>query len=113
MWAGTPGDGEGAKYWLAVLTELKNRGVADTMLVVCDGLKGLPEVVESTWPDAIVQTSSMHHGCGGIVPPVVCAAAGRTDANTLPSRSTRRPVRPWRGRLDKIGQREQRLPLTG
>ena len=60
LWAGTPGDGEGAKYWLAVLTELKNRGVTDTMFVVCDGLKGLPEVVESTWPDAIVQTCVIH-----------------------------------------------------
>lgn len=60
LWAGTPGDGEGAKYWLAVLTELKNRGVTDTMFVVCDGLKGLPAVVETTWPDAIVQTCVIH-----------------------------------------------------
>lgn len=60
LWAGTPGDGEGAKYWLAVLTELKNRGVADTMFVVCDGLKGLPAVVESVWPDATVQTCVIH-----------------------------------------------------
>ena len=42
LWAG---DGsEGAKFWLAVLTELKNRGVADVCIVVCDGLKGLPDV---------------------------------------------------------------------
>lgn len=60
LWAGTPGDGEGAKYWLAVLTELKNRGVTDTMFVVCDGLKGLPEVVATTWPDATVQTCVIH-----------------------------------------------------
>lgn len=60
LWAGTPGDGEGAKYWLAVLTELRNRGVTDTMFVVCDGLKGLPEVVATTWPDAIVQTCVIH-----------------------------------------------------
>lgn len=60
LWAGTSGQGEGAKYWLAVLTELKNRGVADTMFVVCDGLKGLPQVVEATWPDAIVQTCVIH-----------------------------------------------------
>lgn len=55
-----PGDGEGAKYWPAVLTELKNRGVADTMLVVCDGLKGPPEVVATAWPGAIVQTCVIH-----------------------------------------------------
>lgn len=60
LWAGTPGDGEGAKYWLAVLTELKNRGVMDTMFVICDGLKGLPGVVETTWPDATVQTCVIH-----------------------------------------------------
>ncbi|MBB2893593.1 transposase-like protein [Flexivirga oryzae] len=60
LWAGTPGDGEGAKYWLAVLTELKNRGITDTMFVVCDGLKGLPEVVATTWPDATVQTCVIH-----------------------------------------------------
>ncbi|WP_245988412.1 IS256 family transposase [Flexivirga caeni] len=60
LWAGTPGAGEGAKYWLAVLTELKNRGVMDTMFVVCDGLKGLPDVVETTWPDATVQTCVIH-----------------------------------------------------
>ena len=60
LWAGTPGDGEGAKYWLAVLTELKNRGVLDTMFVVCDGLKGLPGVVETVWPDATVQTCVIH-----------------------------------------------------
>lgn len=47
-------------YWLAVLTELKNRGIQDTLFVVCDGLKGLPEVVETTWPDATVQTCVIH-----------------------------------------------------
>jgi putative transposase len=43
LWAGT--GGEGAKFWMAVLTDLKNRGVGDVFFVVCDGLKGLPEVV--------------------------------------------------------------------
>ena len=37
--------GEGAKFWLAVLTEIKNRGAADVCIVVCDGLKGLPEAI--------------------------------------------------------------------
>src|SRR5689334_19536993 len=41
IWAGD--GGEGAKYWLHVLTEIKNRGVVDACIVVCDGLKGLPE----------------------------------------------------------------------
>jgi transposase-like protein len=61
LWAGT--GGEGAKFWLAVLTDLRNRGVKDVFFVVCDGLKGLPEVVEQAWPAAIVQTSSVHTSC--------------------------------------------------
>ncbi len=43
LWAGT--GGEGAKFWMSVLTDLRNRGVKDVFFVVCDGLKGLPDVV--------------------------------------------------------------------
>ncbi|OLT40341.1 IS256 family transposase, partial [Serinicoccus sp. CNJ-927] len=59
MWAGD-GDGESAKYWLAVLTELRNRGVKDVFFVVCDGLKGLPDSVNAVFPEAIVQTCIIH-----------------------------------------------------
>jgi putative transposase len=52
--------GEGAKFWLNVLTELKNRGVADVCIVVCDGLKGLPDAIGIVWPLAIVQTCVLH-----------------------------------------------------
>ncbi len=58
LWAGT--GGEGAKFWMSVLTDLKNRGVRDVFFVVCDGLKGLPEVVGNAWPQAIVQTCIVH-----------------------------------------------------
>jgi transposase-like protein len=58
LWAGT--GGEGAKFWMAVLTDLRNRGVKDVFFVVCDGLKGLPEVVANVWPQAIVQTCIIH-----------------------------------------------------
>ena len=58
LWIGT--GGEGAKYWLQVLTEIKNRGVEDVCIVVCDGLKGLPESIEATWPLAVVQTCVLH-----------------------------------------------------
>ncbi len=58
LWIGT--GGEGAKYWLQVLTEIKNRGVEDACIVVCDGLKGLPESIEATWPLAVVQTCVLH-----------------------------------------------------
>ena len=58
LWAGD--GGEGAKYWLQVLTELKNRGVADACMVVCDGLTGLPDAVAHVWPQALVQTCIVH-----------------------------------------------------
>ncbi|WP_055477452.1 IS256 family transposase, partial [Sphaerimonospora mesophila] len=58
LWAGD--GGEGAKFWLHVLTEIKNRGVADVLMVVCDGLKGLPQAIEQVWPQAVVQTCVVH-----------------------------------------------------
>ena len=58
LWAGD--GGEGAKFWLQVLTELKNRGVDDACMVVCDGLKGLPDAIAATWPLALVQTCVIH-----------------------------------------------------
>ena len=58
LWAGT--GGEGAKFWMAVLTDLKNRGVNDSFFVVCDGLKGLPDVVSNVWPQALIQTCIIH-----------------------------------------------------
>ncbi|WP_424923969.1 IS256 family transposase [Actinophytocola oryzae] len=60
LWAGEHGDGEGAKYWLRVLSEIKNRGVADVLMVVCDGLKGLPDAVNTVWDKTIVQTCVVH-----------------------------------------------------
>jgi transposase-like protein len=59
LWMGT-GAGEGAKFWMSVLVDLKNRGVRDVFFLVCDGLKGLPEVVQNVWPDTIVQTCIIH-----------------------------------------------------
>ena len=59
MWAGD-GDGESAKFWYAVLTDLKTRGVKDVFFVVCDGLKGLPDSVNAVFPRAIVQTCVIH-----------------------------------------------------
>jgi len=58
LWIGQ--GGEGAKYWATVLTEIKNRGVADVCIVCCDGLKGLPDAIAATWPQAIVQTCVLH-----------------------------------------------------
>ena len=60
LWAGEHGDGEGAKFWLRVLTELRNRGVRDVLMLVCDGLKGLPDSVNTVWDKTIVQTCVVH-----------------------------------------------------
>src|ERR1700739_2887146 len=60
LWAGEHGDGEGAKFWGRVLSELKTRGVGDVCMVVCDGLKGLPAAIETVWPQAITQTCIVH-----------------------------------------------------
>ena len=58
LWAG---DGsEGAKFWLAVLTDLKNRGVADVCIAVCDGLKGLPDAINTVWELTTVQACIIH-----------------------------------------------------
>lgn len=58
VWLGD--GGEGAKFWLSVLTEVRNRGVEDVLIVCCDGLKGLPDAIEATWPQALVQTCVIH-----------------------------------------------------
>jgi putative transposase len=59
LWVGPTG-GEGAKQWMTMLTELRNRGVADACIVCCDGLKGLPDAIAATWPLATIQTCVVH-----------------------------------------------------
>jgi putative transposase len=59
VWIG-PSEGEGKAYWLTVLTEVRNRGVEDVLIVCCDGLKGLPEAIRTVWPRAEVQTCVIH-----------------------------------------------------
>ena len=59
LWLG-PASGEGAKQWATMLTELRNRGLADALIVCCDGLRGLPESIRATWPHATVQTCVVH-----------------------------------------------------
>ena len=51
---------EGASFWAHVCAELANRGVKDVLIVCCDGLTGLPEAIEATWPQATVQTCVVH-----------------------------------------------------
>jgi putative transposase len=58
LWAGD--GGEGAKFWFSVCTELKNRGVEDVLMAVCDGLTGLPDAINTVWPQTVVQTCVVH-----------------------------------------------------
>lgn len=59
MWAGPEG-GEDAKQWMTMLTDLRNRGVADVCIVCCDGVKGLPDAINAIWPRATVQSCVVH-----------------------------------------------------
>jgi len=63
LWAG---QAEGAKFWLQVLTELKNRGVSDMFIVCIDGLKGFPEAIETVFPQAQVQLCLVHQVRGSL-----------------------------------------------
>jgi transposase-like protein len=51
---------EGAKFWLKVMNDLRNRGVADILIAVADGLKGFPEAIASVFPQTLVQTCIVH-----------------------------------------------------
>jgi putative transposase len=67
LWAGPHGNNaEGAKFWLQVLTELKNRGVADIFLACVDGLKGFPEAIETVFPQTEVQLCLVHQVRGSL-----------------------------------------------
>lgn len=88
IWAGD--GGEVAKYWLAVLTEIKNRGTADVCIAVCDGLPGLGEAITAVWPQAVVQTCVLHlSATASATPP---ASTGIRSPRTC-ARSTPRPPR--------------------
>jgi putative transposase len=54
------GETEGAKFWLSVMTELKNRGVQDILIACVDGLKGFPDAIETVFPKTQVQLCIIH-----------------------------------------------------
>ena len=58
LWAGD--GGEGAEFWQQVLTDLRNRGVKDVLMLVCDGLSALPDAVANVWPRTVVQRCVVH-----------------------------------------------------
>lgn len=59
LWIGEA-ESEGAKFWLRILTELKNRGLKDILIACCDGLKGFPEAITSVYPQTQVQLCIVH-----------------------------------------------------
>lgn len=59
LWVGEA-ETEGAKFWLKVLTDLKNRGLRDILIACCDGLKGFPQAIEAVYPKAQVQLCIVH-----------------------------------------------------
>jgi len=67
LWIGDS-SGESSKFWLRILTEIRNRGVGDVCMLVCDGLKGLPEAVGQVWPETVVQQRIIHYADLGIMP---------------------------------------------
>ncbi len=58
MWLGS--GGEGSKFWLSILNELKNRGIKDILIACCDGLTGFPEAINAVFPDTVVQLCIVH-----------------------------------------------------
>ena len=70
---------QGAKYWLQVLTELKNRGLEDILILCADGLKGLSEAVENVFPKATFQTCIVHR--------VPCMAQTREMGGSLTNKT--------------------------
>jgi Transposase, Mutator family len=84
LWAGD--GGEGAKFWFSVCTELKNRGVEDVLMAVCDGLTGLPDAINTVWPKTVVQTCVVHRSrkelrrrCVGVGRAVLVRDVGRGE----------------------------------
>jgi putative transposase len=59
LWIGEA-EAEGAKFWLKVLTDLKNRGLKDILIACCDGLKGFPQAIEAVYPQTQVQLCIVH-----------------------------------------------------
>jgi len=86
------GQAEGAKFWLKVVTELKNRGVRDILIACVHGLKGFPETIEAVFPQAQVQlcVAYMVRNSLRFVPWRV------TCKGFIPRSKPKRPGRPWR-----------------
>ena len=87
---------EGAKFWLRVMNELKNRGAQDILIAVVDGLKGFPEAINAVFPQTIVQTCIVHlirHSHGFCRPGRIARTSRRRFGPSI-ARPMPRPARP-------------------
>jgi hypothetical protein len=84
---------EGAKFWMRVMNELRNRGVADILIAVVDGLRGFPEAINAVFPRTVVQTCIVHLIRNSPVRHQPCGLDLEITAE-LPSRHIHSPV-PW------------------
>jgi putative transposase len=88
-------DSEGAKFWLAVLNDLHQRGVRDVLICCVDGLEGFPEAIEAVFPQAWVQTCIVHYADSRVMPTrarSACSERGGARScrhNHSPSRNAR------------------------
>ena len=101
---------EGAKFWMQVLSELKQRGVADILLCCVDGLKGFPEAIEAIYPNTTVQTCIVHlirHSLKLRAAAGARAGRPRPEADLHRRRRRRRPGGA-RGLRRQVGRRASR-----
>jgi putative transposase len=100
---------EGAKFWLKVFNELKNRGLDDILIAVVDGLRGFPEAIEAVYPQAQIQTCIVH-----LIRNSTTLAPGRTAKSwqRRSSRSTTPPTPTWLKRRSTRLQRDHGAPSS-
>src|ERR1700712_4406086 len=105
---------EGAKFWLRVMNELRNRGVEDVLLAVVDGLKGFPDAIRAVFPEALVQTCIVHLLRNSMdfvswkdrksLATALKEIYRATDADTAEKALTAFEVGPWGSRYPAIGK---------
>jgi putative transposase len=105
---------EGAKFWLRVMNELKNRGVEDILIAVVDGLKGFPEAINAAFPETTVQTCIVHLLRQSLAfvsykdrKPIAAALKGiyrATDAQAAEAALSAFEAMPWGQKYPAIGQ---------
>jgi len=97
LWIGEA-EAEGAKFWLDVLTDLKNRGLKDILIACCDGLKGFPQAIEAVYPQTQVQLCIVHliRNCLRYVPWKDSKVVAADLKPIYQAATLRTPKRPWR-----------------